>query len=609
MMKIFLSYASEDRSVAEDITTSLRNRGHDVFFDRTDLPSADTYEDRIEEAILKASLFVFLISPRSVAQGKFTLTELSIARKKWPVAKRRVLPVIIEETAVAEIPVYLRSVSFLEPDGNVAAEVALAVDGMRTSLRDLARRAVLPLSGVTLIAAAAYVFWPVPVEFDIETTSPAPFEAGFFGEPDTYNVIIRAMNSGTLGAEVMRTSFEIEPANELTIHPKEPRASEIVPPGSTYVDHRLISGENANARYRACVHFSETNPKCSQWKDWKTEGHVLYGDAFEIAPSIRDNAVAVGWDTEGFLIATETPDQLIRLNENGDILTQVNLPGRPLSISSSALGLYLGIAGPNAVLRLDPSSLEILAQLEVDFPFADPVFGGAVSDQPASIAQDGENLWVLTRGSASASGLLYANNSLEAFTVPEYYEEISFDLKDMNLRDGEGYVWSGQTDTIPASVYGFSTNDIRKYGGHDFDIASCASDTMSIAPQELIIPDCSGNVWRVEVTEDQIDQISRIDSILGYNSTPTTTETVLLGLSASNEYIGVLSQDVRDDALVTTDQKISVSSLDWSAGAKLIFSLRGAKVLDVVGGETTFLILLESLDGQRQLVAPYYQSP
>ena len=197
-------------------------------------------------------------------------------------------PVIIEETDIVEIPVYLRSVSFLEPDGNVAAEVALAVDGMRTSLRDLARRSVPPLSIIALAAGAAYVFWPVQVKFDVETTSPMPFEAGFFGEPDKYNVTIRANNGGEFGAEVIRTALEVEPENALTIHPKDQRTSEIVPPGSAYVDHRLISGDNTDARYRACIHFSEASPQCSEWKDWKTEGHLLYGDAFEIAPRIRD---------------------------------------------------------------------------------------------------------------------------------------------------------------------------------------------------------------------------------------------------------------------------------------------------------------------------------
>ena len=37
-MDIFLSYASEQRASAEEIALALREEGHTVFFDRTELP-------------------------------------------------------------------------------------------------------------------------------------------------------------------------------------------------------------------------------------------------------------------------------------------------------------------------------------------------------------------------------------------------------------------------------------------------------------------------------------------------------------------------------------------------------------------------------------------
>ena len=50
-MRIFISYASEDRSAAEAVVLSLRGAGHQVFFDRTDLPAGETYDVRILDAI------------------------------------------------------------------------------------------------------------------------------------------------------------------------------------------------------------------------------------------------------------------------------------------------------------------------------------------------------------------------------------------------------------------------------------------------------------------------------------------------------------------------------------------------------------------------------
>jgi len=43
-MKIFLSYASEDKAIAEQIAFSLRSRGHLVFLDRDDLPPGQSYD-------------------------------------------------------------------------------------------------------------------------------------------------------------------------------------------------------------------------------------------------------------------------------------------------------------------------------------------------------------------------------------------------------------------------------------------------------------------------------------------------------------------------------------------------------------------------------------
>ena len=82
-MKIFLSYASEDRAVAEAIHLALSAQGHDVFFDRDDLPPGDEFNIRIRRAIEQTDLFVFLVSAQALDAGSYTLNELDIAEKSW----------------------------------------------------------------------------------------------------------------------------------------------------------------------------------------------------------------------------------------------------------------------------------------------------------------------------------------------------------------------------------------------------------------------------------------------------------------------------------------------------------------------------------------------
>jgi hypothetical protein len=50
-MKIFLSYASEDKAIAEPIIFSLRGRGHEVFLDRDNLPPSGSYDQQTESAV------------------------------------------------------------------------------------------------------------------------------------------------------------------------------------------------------------------------------------------------------------------------------------------------------------------------------------------------------------------------------------------------------------------------------------------------------------------------------------------------------------------------------------------------------------------------------
>lgn len=126
-MHVFLSYASEDRQLAEQIQLSLIGDGHTVFFDQESLPAGGDYQKRIRDAVKVSDCFVFLISPDSVAPRSFALTELGYARELWPHPKERVIPVLLRNINWDTIPNYLKAVTILEPKGNLAAEIVSAI--------------------------------------------------------------------------------------------------------------------------------------------------------------------------------------------------------------------------------------------------------------------------------------------------------------------------------------------------------------------------------------------------------------------------------------------------------------------------------------------------
>ena len=147
-MNIFVSYASERRTVADSISVKLRGEGHTVFFDKDDLPPAESYDASIRKAITDCDLFVFLISPESIAKSSYALTELGFARDKWKSPVGRVLPVVISETKIEDIPPYLSAVTIFTPQGNLVAEVLAEVARRRPRIT----KGMIWSGGVVLLA-------------------------------------------------------------------------------------------------------------------------------------------------------------------------------------------------------------------------------------------------------------------------------------------------------------------------------------------------------------------------------------------------------------------------------------------------------------------------
>lgn len=127
-MKIFLSYSRKQQRRAEEISTAIRVRGHDVFFDKSNLKAGLDYDPTIQKAVNDCNLFVFLISPDAMKQSSYTITELGFAKEKWQNPSGHVLPVMVEPTLLAKVDPYLRGVTILYPQGNLAAEVSASVD-------------------------------------------------------------------------------------------------------------------------------------------------------------------------------------------------------------------------------------------------------------------------------------------------------------------------------------------------------------------------------------------------------------------------------------------------------------------------------------------------
>ena len=178
-MKIFVSYASEDRTPAEAIAVRLQQEDHEVYFDRSSLRPGEGYDEALREFIDKADLLVFLISPDSITKGRYTLSELKFASQRWPNPNGRVLPVMARKTPMDAIPSFLQAIGILEAEGNLVAEVIAEVDrihGRRQRKRVLGGAAIAVCAAV--VAVAVVFLTPDPPPSDLsgvaeETTTRA----------------------------------------------------------------------------------------------------------------------------------------------------------------------------------------------------------------------------------------------------------------------------------------------------------------------------------------------------------------------------------------------------------------------------------------------------
>ena len=232
-MQIFLSFPSELESAADEIAQSLRNCDYDVFFSHDDLPPGDSFDMRVETAISKSDFMVFLISPESVTRGRYTLTEMGFARTKWPNPSKRVLPVMAVPTPLENVPSYLKAVTILEPEGNMAAETRAAVDRLLgqtpTDRRSGNKSLTLTLAILALMSAfgsyLAMKYSPDILQFSFGTGDPKAailpgvlFGAvvatcnAIFGIRDRFQlalVIVVTMLAWIIAFDVSKTTFAL----------------------------------------------------------------------------------------------------------------------------------------------------------------------------------------------------------------------------------------------------------------------------------------------------------------------------------------------------------------------------------------------------------------
>ena len=152
-MKIFLSYSSKYRDLVERLRLALVAEGHEPFVDRDELEPGQPFDAKLREAIDECDLFIYLLSPESVAAGSYALAELALAQTRWPHPRGRVLPVRLAPTPLDAVPPYLKAVTMYEPQGDPVPGIVAAVARLSPRRRNLLWIAAAVLTALIAVGA------------------------------------------------------------------------------------------------------------------------------------------------------------------------------------------------------------------------------------------------------------------------------------------------------------------------------------------------------------------------------------------------------------------------------------------------------------------------
>jgi len=147
---VFIAYASDARSFAASACARLEAADLSVFLDENALEGGASYDRAIREAVQTCAVFVFVISPASLAPGAYARTELDWARR----ARRPLNAVYAAETELDALPPELQAVTVPNPAGDrIAALVSQVGDRVRSQRASERRRTTLRACGLVAVAA------------------------------------------------------------------------------------------------------------------------------------------------------------------------------------------------------------------------------------------------------------------------------------------------------------------------------------------------------------------------------------------------------------------------------------------------------------------------
>jgi len=92
---VFISYATDTKPLAEQLTEALQKQGMRAWADFKDLRPGQRWQDELERALESAGWFVILVSPQSYASPWQEAEWRAALTKVWSDPQKTIIPVVV----------------------------------------------------------------------------------------------------------------------------------------------------------------------------------------------------------------------------------------------------------------------------------------------------------------------------------------------------------------------------------------------------------------------------------------------------------------------------------------------------------------------------------
>jgi len=493
LVRVFISYATEQRSRAEGLHHRLSLDGHRVFWDQVDLSAGEGYDARIRAEIERCDVFVFLISKESIAGDSYARAELELARARWPRPNGQVVPVMADDVPIEQLPQYLRALTV--PQVGDPSAVALAAIDKRA--RELRRRTRLQtLAAALALAIGALLVWRFRAQPEVVDGVALEAEilragAGVLSAGDSFELRARLHNTTAVPIRIedFDCDFDDERFHFVSSGGGAPDVLELAPNESWsgtlrfrcgYPDeYRFLADHEVGAMRWRLGWTRLSAPQLSAWRAWAPQGTHSPAPARELSTDFAARVERLASAGGLFFVAVDDPPELLACDASGAIQRRAPLEAAPSCMTAAESLVVLGFAASASVAEYDSSTLEL--RWRERLPATRLIDGEAdLATRPVSVAALAGEVWVSTYGDG-AGGAVLVRTSADAWRLHNAVASTVVPAAAYTLRAIDDAVWGSSTGVVPSDLLRFSGDSAQFFSGHD-ELHDFASDARDVAP-------------------------------------------------------------------------------------------------------------------------------